>query len=234
LDGLWLHVGTPAALCPSPLPKLVQNRRPLADAIARKYAATAERTVVYFPGCAGTYYETRVGQAAVAVLEHNGWNVIYTRQDCCGMPALANHNPAAARRQYVANVRHLVGYARRGIPIVGTSVSCIHMLRSVAPTLHPMDDEATRTLSAHLFDIFTFLSMLHQQGQLRTDVVPIAHTLTYQPDCPHCPHTNWQTVQQVLGLVPGLRVVAGLSSSQHVDRLHPIELLAQAYGDTAI
>jgi Fe-S oxidoreductase len=36
------------------------------------------------------YYEPFIGQAAVLVLEHNGYEVIVPEQNCCGLPMLSN------------------------------------------------------------------------------------------------------------------------------------------------
>ncbi len=46
----------------------------------------AGRTVVYFHGCGTEYYEPWEGERVVAVLEHNGFEVIVPKQDCCGLP----------------------------------------------------------------------------------------------------------------------------------------------------
>ena len=50
----------------------------------------SDKKVVYYHGCATMYYEPFVGQAAVAVFEHNGYEVIVPPQNCCGLPLLSN------------------------------------------------------------------------------------------------------------------------------------------------
>ena len=52
--------------------------------------AAASRTVVYFHGCGGRTTTSRRRRAAVAVLEHNGFQVIVPRQGCCGLPLQSN------------------------------------------------------------------------------------------------------------------------------------------------
>ncbi|HEY5670287.1 MAG TPA: heterodisulfide reductase-related iron-sulfur binding cluster, partial [Anaerolineales bacterium] len=75
------------------------------------------------------YYEPRVGRAAIGVLEANGYEVIVPPQNCCGLPLLSNGEFPAARRHHISNVNHLIGYAKQGIPIVGTSTSCTLTLK---------------------------------------------------------------------------------------------------------
>src|SRR5512145_124828 len=91
--------------------------------------------VAYFHGCSTQYYEPRVGKAAVHVLEALGFEVIVPRQNCCGLPLLSNGEFPAAKKYHESNVRSLAEYARRGIPIVGTSTSCTLTLKEEAPEL---------------------------------------------------------------------------------------------------
>ena len=44
------------------------------------------RKVVYFHGCGTEYYEPWEGEKVVAILEHNGFEVVVPKQDCCGLP----------------------------------------------------------------------------------------------------------------------------------------------------
>ncbi len=62
------------------------------------------RKVVYFYGCSTEYYEPRIGQAAVHVLEANGFEVIVPPQNCCGLPLLSNGEFDAARKYHENNI----------------------------------------------------------------------------------------------------------------------------------
>ena len=53
-------------------------------------AATAQRRVAYFHGCGTNYYEPRLGEMTVELLEHNGIAVDVPKQDCCGLPLQSN------------------------------------------------------------------------------------------------------------------------------------------------
>ena len=44
------------------------------------------RKILYFHGCGTEYYEPWEGEKVVAILEHNGFEVIVPKQDCCGLP----------------------------------------------------------------------------------------------------------------------------------------------------
>ncbi len=164
-------------------------------------------TVVYFHGCSTEYYESRVGRAAVYVLEHNGIRVVVPKQNCCGLPLLSNGEFAAARKYHESNVRSLIKYARKGIPIVGTSTSCTLTLKEEAPELLDMHDEDTLLVAEHTYDISEFLLTLWDQGQLRTDFQPVPMRVVYHPPCQYRAHRLGLPALELLSLIPELEIV---------------------------
>jgi glycerol-3-phosphate dehydrogenase subunit C len=168
----------------------------------------ATKAVVYFHGCSANHFEPRVGQMAVAVLEHNGFRVIVPRQDCCGLPLQSNGLFDDARRYVRKLARRLEPYARRGYDIVATSTSCGLMLkREAREILELEDDEDLRTVSAHMFDICEFLLDLHERGALRTDFRPLDMRVPYHAPCQQRGHGIGKPAIELLGLIPGLEVV---------------------------
>jgi glycerol-3-phosphate dehydrogenase subunit C len=169
----------------------------------------SEKKVVYFHGCATMYYEPFVGKAAVAVLEHNGYEVIVPPQNCCGLPMLSNGEFNAARQYHRSNVARLAGFARAGYPIVGTSTSCTLTLQDEAPELLDLDDEGSAALKQGTWDIFEWLRELHEEGKLHTDfhsLSPDGTTLVlpYHAPCQYRAHLVGKPSLDVLALIPGL------------------------------
>ncbi len=181
------------------------KRRPT-SAHATQSPAGTRRQVVYFHGCSTKYYEPRVGQAAVAVLERNGYDVILAEQNCCGLPLLSNGDFPAARRYHEANVRKLLPYVQRGIPIVGTSTSCTLTLKDEAPEILGLHGADVRMVAENTYDIFEFLRLLADRGELDTSFQPIEQTLPYHPPCQLRAHRIGRPVLDVLELVPGLHL----------------------------
>jgi glycerol-3-phosphate dehydrogenase subunit C len=170
------------------------------------------KQVVYFHGCATNYYEPWVGKAAIEVLEHNGFDVIIAQQGCCGLPLLSNGAFDAASKYHKHNIANLLPYAQRGIPIVGTSTSCTLTLKDEAPELLGMHDDAARMLAENTYDIFEFLRLLYERGELRTDFKPIDRTLPYHPPCQLRAHRVGRPALDILELVPGLTLVESQSA----------------------
>jgi glycerol-3-phosphate dehydrogenase subunit C len=176
-------------------------------------------TVVYFHGCSTNSYEPDIGKLAVKVLEYNGFRVLVPEQGCCGLPMQSNGDFPAARRFARHNVQALAGYARQGIPIVGTSGSCLMALKADYEHILGLDDEDTRALAGAIYDISEFLAGLHAEGRLRTDFratqdfdPPFREALSGQTVAYHAPcqlkaHGMGRPALDVLDLIPGVHVV---------------------------
>ncbi len=166
----------------------------------------SDKKVVYFHGCATQYYEPFVGKAAIAVLEHQGYEVIVPPQNCCGLPMLSNGEFKAAATYHQSNIAQLAGFARAGFPIVGTSTSCTLTLKEEAPELLDMTDEGAQQLKFGTWDIFEWLRELHEQDALRTDLRPLALTLPYHAPCQQRAHRVGKPALDLLRLIPDLDV----------------------------
>jgi glycerol-3-phosphate dehydrogenase subunit C len=171
-----------------------------------------KRKVVYFHGCSTQYYEPRVGQAAVRVLEANGFDVIVPPQNCCGLPLLSNGEFDAARRYHKKNVQNLAEFARQGIPIVGTSTSCTLTIKEEAPELLEMHDINTRLVAENTFDFNEFLMSLYNEGSLNLGFRPIPLTLGYHIPCQYRAHRIGKPGLEVMNLIPGLNIIDSQAS----------------------
>ena len=166
----------------------------------------SERKVVYYHGCSTQYYEPFIGQAAVAVFEHNGYEVIVPEQGCCGLPLLNNAEFSAATHYHERNLKWLLPYAAQSTPIVGTSTSCTLTLKEEAPDMLDIHTPEAHQLSQSVWDIFEWLRELHQAGQMKTDFRRLAMVLPYHPPCQYRAHHIGSPVMDLLPLIPGLEV----------------------------
>jgi len=172
----------------------------------REQRLKSAKKVVYYHGCATMYYEPFIGKAAVAVFEHNGYEVIVPEQNCCGLPLLSNGEFGAARNYHQGNVGKLTGFARAGLPIVGTSTSCTLTLKEEAPELLDMHDEAATTLKMATYDIFEWLYELHEAGEFRTDFRPMPMKLPYHAPCQQRAHRVGKPALALMALIPDLEL----------------------------
>lgn len=166
----------------------------------------SDRKVVYYHGCSTMYYEPYVGKAAMAVFEHNGFEVLVPEQGCCGLPLLNNAEFPAAEKYHHRNLEWLVPYARQGYQIVGTSTSCTLTLKEEAPDMLDIHTPEAHDLKMAVWDMFEWLRDLRFNGQLKTDFQPINMVLPYHPPCQYRAHHIGSPVMDILTLIPGLDV----------------------------
>jgi glycerol-3-phosphate dehydrogenase subunit C len=166
----------------------------------------SDKRVVYYHGCSTNYYEPYVGKAAVAVLEHNGFEVIVPEQVCCGLPMLSNADFEGACHNATYNIRSLVKYARQGLPIVGTSTSCTLSLKSDYRHILDINTEDAQLVAQQTFDICEFLLDLADTGELKTDFTPIEVALPYHSPCQLRAHNMGLPAIDLMELIPGVKI----------------------------
>jgi glycerol-3-phosphate dehydrogenase subunit C len=177
---------------------------------ARRHAKppAAMRRVAFFHGCGTNYYEPRLGEMTVALLEHNGLAVEVPKQDCCGLPLQSNGLFDDARGYVQRLAARLAPYAREGVDIVATSTSCSLMLKREALEILGMsDDPDLQVVSERTFDACEYLLAMHERGELNTDFTPLAETVTYHAPCQQQGHGIGKPALDLLALVPELRTI---------------------------
>lgn len=150
---------------------------------ARAAAAVASplAKVVLFPTCSVNYTDVAVGQAAVRVLVKNRIEVAMEYPRCCGMPALDGGDLQAALEAARTNVRVLSQRVMAGFDVVVPGPTCSYVLKQEYPAL--LEDETSRQVSAHTFDLSEYLMRLHGEGRLNMEFSRSPGTVAYHLPC---------------------------------------------------
>jgi FAD/FMN-containing dehydrogenase/Fe-S oxidoreductase len=152
----------------------VEARRPLppfarptftARYRARRRMGDGGRKVVLYDDTFMRYNTPEVGEAAVAVLEAAGYEVLVVGHPCCGRPMISKGLLDEARRVAAANVAALAPYAERGIPIVGCEPSCVLSFRDEYPDL--LDGPEVQALAERSYLLEEFIPQEHLAGRLK-------------------------------------------------------------------
>src|SRR5438132_2121518 len=85
--------------------------------------------------CFTTYYEPRIGQAAVRVLERAGYTVELADLTCCCRPMISKGMLEPSRELIQAQLPPLARRVAEGVPIVGLEPSCLLTLKDEWPEL---------------------------------------------------------------------------------------------------
>ena len=162
--------------------------------------------VAYFHGCSTNHYEPQLGQLAVAVLERLGCHVIVPPQGCCGLPLQSNGLFKAARRYAETNLKHLLPFVERQIPIVGTSSSCTLQLKHEYRAVLGLDGRGFEALAFATRDIFEWIIESLWEVLLKQELAPVVARVLYHAPCQLKSHWMGTPALQVLRLIPGLNL----------------------------
>jgi glycerol-3-phosphate dehydrogenase subunit C len=81
------------------------------------------------------------------------------------------------------------------------------MLKREAREILGVRDEDVRVVSEATYDVCEFLLLLHERGELRTDLQPLALTVPYHAPCQQRGHGIGKPALDLLALIQDLRVI---------------------------
>lgn len=175
------------------------RRSPLAN-------AGSKGEVVLFSTCTTDYNLPSAGRAAIQVLEHNGWAVVFPKeQTCCGMPNLDGGDVAAAQAKARQNVATLYPHVVKGRAVVVPGPTCSYVLKKEYPELLGGSEEA-RAVAAATVDLMELLRNLMRKKELDREFTKGLGRVAYHAAC----HLRAQKVgfpgMQVLAKVPDTEI----------------------------
>ncbi len=161
--------------------------------------------ILYFVDTFANFHDPQLAEALVSVLKHNGIGVyVPADQWSSGMASIASGALDRARRFAKHNIALLAEAVRQGYHIVATEPAAALCLTH--EYLHLIDDEDSRLVAAHTSEACSYLWKMHLTGKLQLDFKPIHASVGYHTPC-HLRALNVGTPgENLLGLVPGLRV----------------------------
>lgn len=166
--------------------------------------AGASGKVALFPTCYGEYNFPSVPQAAVAVLEKNGFEVeVPAGLTCCGMPNLDGGDIDAARAKMQQNVELLLPLVRQGLSIVVPGPTCGYTMKKEWPQY--LGTPEAREVAGATLDLMEFLDRLRREKRLSREFTGGFGKVAYHAAC----HLRAQKIA-----VPGARVLSQLPDTE--------------------
>jgi len=170
---------------------------------------SARQRIVFFPGCFIRYNRPELGRMVIDLLERNGFSVEVASSECCGVPALANGNTAAARSVARANVKALARQIDSGLHIVTACSSCGHMLKTRFAGILDEDkkfDGAAKKVASNTFDLAELLMAQADAGELNTSFQRTILRLAYHAPCHQRSQGIGRPWYHLLRMIPGVTV----------------------------
>ncbi|MGH9057355.1 MAG: FAD-binding and (Fe-S)-binding domain-containing protein [Acidimicrobiales bacterium] len=154
----------------------------------------AGRPVLLWVDTFTNHFTPQVGEAAVRVLEHAGYEVRTTEQQvCCGLTWITTGQLDGARRQLRRTLDALGPVLDAGTAIVGLEPSCTAVLRSDLAELLPGDPRSSRVAAATR----TFAELLRATAGWHPPDLSGVHGIA-QPHCHHHAVLGWDADAAIL------------------------------------
>jgi len=174
---------------------------PASGAARNRNAASGK--VAVFTTCYGNRNEPELAEDLVAVLEHNGIEVVLLPAErCCGMPRLELGDLEGVARLKEHNIPQLYAAVEAGYDVLAPIPSCVLMFKQELPLMFPEDAHVQR-VAERVFDPFEYLMLRHASGRLRTDFKVPLGKVSYHVPC----HLRVQNIglktRELLRLIPG-------------------------------
>ena len=178
----------------------VMRARAKAPAVNRSAPALGRKAAL-FATCFVNYNSPAIGEAAQAVLAHNGVETAIAYPGCCGMPQLeqGDYENVAARAKKTAAA--LGEWIDKGYDIVVPVPSCALMLKFEWPLILP-DDAAVKRLAAHCADITEYVVDIAGTEGLAPGLKPLAGGIAVHLACHARAQNMGPKAVELLRLIP--------------------------------
>ncbi len=141
-----------------------------------------EKKIVFYPGCFINDNNPQVGVAFVKVMQQNKYEVLIDKEfNCCGSPMVVTGYLDEAREHAENNVKRILHWKARGIPVLACCTSCSSMLKQEYWEL--FNEPSMREAATNVYDAFEFLAELAEKGELNKNYGHIAKKLLYHVPC---------------------------------------------------
>lgn len=181
----------------------------LQNAAMRRFSQPMKKQidkVAYFVDTYANHFDTQLAGALVAVLRHNGIGVyVPIDQQQAAMPLISEGVLEEARIIAQRNVTLLADAVRQGYKIVATEPSAVLALTHEYPLILDQDEDAL-LVAQNTFDACHYLWQMHQSGKLKLGFQPQRISVGYHVPCHLRALQVGAPAENLLRLVPGLRV----------------------------
>lgn len=181
---------------------------------ANEKAPGAGRKVVIYATCFGNYNTPEVGDAARAVLAHNGVEVEVAYPGCCGMPQLEQGDIARVAERAKRVAGEMKSWIEDGYDVVALVPSCALMMKFEWPLILPEDEDVKRLAEA-TFDLSEYVVALAKDSGLAEGMQALDGGVTMHLACHARAQNKGPKAAEMLRLLPDADVAVVERCSGH-------------------
>ncbi len=166
-----------------------------------------EKKVVLWSGCSAQYNDPAGEyELSIKLLEKLGYDVIIPSWRCCNIAKISYGNFKDARKDMDFNIKSLLPYAEKKVPILFTSASCGYAFIKEYVNYFPDNPDLT-TIAGASFDIHDFLMRAFQRGEFTDTFSSIPMRIIYHDPCHLKSQQNDYGPKDLLSLIPDLELI---------------------------
>ena len=180
--------------------KTLAARAAAAPAVNAEAPAHGRKAVLYAT-CFSNYNNPAIGEAARAILAHNGVTTEIVYPGCCGMPQLEAGDIAAVAAAAAKVAAELGPWIDKGYDVVALVPSCTLMLKFEWPLLVP-GDAAIKALAEATYDAAEYIVDIAGDEGLAEGLAPLDGGVTLHIACHARAQNMGQKAAEMLRLVP--------------------------------
>jgi Fe-S oxidoreductase len=163
-----------------------------------------EQQIVLFLDCNSSFNGNGGGRAAFEVLGANGFEVLVPDLRCCGVARINTGAIKHVLTDVHFNTDLLGDFVARGLDIVFSEPSCALAVKMEYPKI--LNNDTSRKVAEHCYDIFEYLSLLRDRGKLRVASRRQNLTVGYHNPCHLRALDGGRHVVEHLEQIHGIRV----------------------------
>ena len=189
----------------------IDSRRNMPPFAVHHGKGTAERKhkkkVVLWSGCAAQYNDPNGElESCMQMLHKIGFEVVLPEWKCCNIAKLSYGNLKDSRDDINFNLRVLLPFVERKVPIVFSSASCGYAFRHEYQTLFSNNHDIRRVAEASS-DIHDFLGRTFEGGNIKGSFAPLHKKVAYHAPCHLKTQKNKYGPLNLLRMIPGLELL---------------------------
>ena len=192
---------------------LVMRAKAASPGINEKAPAFGRKAVLYAT-CFGNYNDPKIGEAARAVLAHNGVRTEVAYPGCCGMPKLEQGDLAAVAAAARKVAAELGSFIERGYDVIALVPSCALMLKFEWPLILPRD-ESVKRLAQATFDVSEYVVDIAKKEGLAPGLQALPGGVTLHLACHARAQNMGAKAAEMLRLLPNSEIAVIERCSGH-------------------